>query len=128
MRSMIQSAADVIYNSSLEIMCPNLTSSELEAIVQFLYSGKISYSDEVFANQVSNSLTELFGFPLSESNLEEEKLCQKSDDIFESLVKIQQTGSKTIIRIKEEINDPIEDVTVSTYLYLMLSCDGFAQP
>ena len=114
MRSMIQSAADVIYNSSLEIMCPNLTSSELEAIVQFLYSGKISCSDEVFANQVSNSLKELFGFPLSESSLEEEKLCQNSDDIFESLVKIQQTGSKTIIRIKEEINDPIEDVTVST--------------
>ena len=83
MRSMIQSAADVIYNSSLEIMCPNLRSSELEAIVQFLYSGKISCSDEVFANQVSNSLKELFGFPLSESSLEEEKLCQKSDDILE---------------------------------------------
>merc|ERR1712156_604850 len=50
MRSMIQSAADVIYSSSLEIMCPNLSSSELEAIVQFLYCGKISCSDEVFAN------------------------------------------------------------------------------
>ena len=52
MRSMIQSAADVFYCSSLEIMCPNLTSSELEAIVQFLYSGKISSTDEVFANHV----------------------------------------------------------------------------
>ena len=125
MRSIVHSAADMFSYADLEIMCPNLTSSELEAIVQFLYSGKISSSDELFTNQISNSLKELFGFPLSELTLEAEKSFQKSDDIFENLFKIQQNGSKSVIRIKEEIKDPTEDVTVSTIVIYPAEIDFF---
>jgi len=43
MRSMIKSATAGYCCSQIEIMCPSLTINELEMIVQFLYSGKISW-------------------------------------------------------------------------------------
>jgi hypothetical protein len=40
-----------------------LSKSELETMVQFLYSGEISYSDEKTGTQIAENLTEYFGFP-----------------------------------------------------------------
>ena len=47
----------------MEIMCPSLAKDELNNIIQFLYTGRISCMNELFANQVFSNLTKLFGFP-----------------------------------------------------------------
>ena len=49
--------------SRIEIMCPSLSSEELEDIVKFLYSGKISCTDQSTASHIFQNLTQLFGFP-----------------------------------------------------------------
>ena len=49
--------------SRIEIMCPSLSSEELQDIVKFLYSGKISCTDQSTASHIFQNLTQLFGFP-----------------------------------------------------------------
>ena len=50
-------------DSKIEIVCPSTAKSELKMIVEFLYSGKISGQNQNVVCQVSQNLTELFGFP-----------------------------------------------------------------
>jgi hypothetical protein len=50
-------------DSKIEIVCPSTAKSELKMIVEFLYSGKISGSNQNVVSQASQNLTELFGFP-----------------------------------------------------------------
>ena len=63
LRRMIQSFNMDSCCSKIEILCPSLSKEELRAIVQFLYSGKISYFEHAVESRLSNILTELFGFP-----------------------------------------------------------------
>ena len=49
--------------SRIEIMCPSLSGEELQDIVKFLYSGKISCTDQSTASHIFQNLTQLFGFP-----------------------------------------------------------------
>ena len=70
LREMISS---VDSNSKIEIICTSIDKEELEIIVKFLYSGEISCQNQNTENQVSRTLSELFGFPpiKHSSNLEE---------------------------------------------------------
>ena len=54
--------------SKIEILCPSLSSEDLGAVVQFLYSGKISRYNSAVESKLSNILTELFGFPSIDKN------------------------------------------------------------
>ena len=68
LRRMIESLNMDFCCSKIEILCPSLSKEELGAIVQFLYSGKISRFDQAFESKLSNILTELFGFPSIDEN------------------------------------------------------------
>ena len=70
LREMIRS---VDINSKIEIICTSIDKEELEIIVKFLYCGEISCRNQNTENQVSRTLSELFGFPpiKHSSNLEE---------------------------------------------------------
>jgi len=115
MRSMIKSASIGCCCSQIEIMCPSLTINELEIIVQFLYSGKISCANQGIAVKISNNLTELFGFPVNFLKVSliksPEKKCQirNTHEIPEqksfSPTEIKQELTENIF-IKQEIIDP----------------------
>ena len=63
LRDMIKSVNMDYSCCKIEIICPLLSKSELETMVQFLYRGEISYSDEKTGAQIAKNLTEYFGFP-----------------------------------------------------------------
>ena len=55
-------SANQICCGNIEIFCPCST-YELEYIVKFLYSGKISYEKDVNLAKILNSLSKIFGYP-----------------------------------------------------------------
>ena len=65
LQSMINCAGFDAYSGTylIEIMLPTLTKEDLEVIVEFLYTGQIFAKNQAMANQVSENLTELLGFP-----------------------------------------------------------------
>ena len=121
MRSMIKSLNMDSCLSKIEIMCPSLTKAELEIIVRFLYSGEISCADNNLGNEVSNSLTQLFGFPsidgTSNSNPDFQEISVESTSRKQSLTSglVQYDLPETIV--KDEMKDS-DDKTVSTYLHI----------
>ena len=68
LRRMIQSFNMDSCCSKIEILCPSLSKEELRAIVQYLYSGKISCFDQEVKSKLSDILTKLFGFPSIDEN------------------------------------------------------------
>ena len=68
LRRMIQSFNMDSCCSKIEILCPSLSREELGAIVQFLYSGKMSCFNQEGKSKLSDILTELFGFPSIDEN------------------------------------------------------------
>ena len=113
MRSMIKSLNMDSCLSKIEIMCPSLTKDELEIIVKFLYSGEISCVDHDLGNEVSNSLTQLFGFPsidgTSNSNQDFQEISVENTERKQSLTSlglVQYDLPETII--KDEMKDSDE--------------------
>ena len=49
--------------SKIELLCPSLNRSELKKIVKFFYSGKLFSENQTCALQMSENLSEHFGFP-----------------------------------------------------------------
>ena len=70
MRDMIKSVG---IDSKIEVFCPSVSKKELEMIVDFFYNGKIFNSTKTVVSQVSNTLKELFGFPLIQVEMSESK-------------------------------------------------------
>ena len=66
MRKMIK---NVGFDSKIELICPSLSKEELETIVYFLYEGKILCAEQSAISQVSQNLTELFGFPFIQGEI-----------------------------------------------------------
>ena len=86
--------------SKIEILCPSLSSEDLGAVVQFLYSGKISRFDSAVESKLSNILTELFGFPSIDKNGD-----SKQSIILERSVLEMSSNSNSLpveVSIKEE--------------------------
>ena len=119
LRRMIQSFNMDLCCSKIEILCPSLSREDLGAIVQFLYSGKISQFDSAVESKLSNILTELFGFPpidedgnSKQSNLEPIAKKGKMSSNLNSL--------PVEVFIKEEPEN--YDVSNSLSVHCMLSC------
>ena len=68
MQKMVKTANLECCNCKVEIFCPSLAKEDLEIIVRFLYSGKISCSDQIVCSEVISNLTQLFGFPSIDFN------------------------------------------------------------
>ena len=68
---MLEMLESVDTDSEIKIICELVSKEELEIIVNFLYSGEISCVDQNLGNQVSRTLTELFGFPLLQESMSE---------------------------------------------------------
>ena len=62
LREMVQSLDMDLCCCKIEIFCPDLSKVELDIIVQFLYKGKIFYSDQTIVSQVTKYLTQLLDF------------------------------------------------------------------
>ena len=62
MQTMVKSANLDCCNCKIEILCP-IVKEDLEMIVNFLCSGKISCKNETECSEVLSNLTQLFGFP-----------------------------------------------------------------
>ena len=56
---------------NIEVICPSLSKDELEIVVDFLYSGKILFSNEKTVSRLCMNLEELFGFPLIQDEMSE---------------------------------------------------------
>ena len=56
---------------NIEVICPSLSKDELEIVVDFLYSGKILFSNEKAVSRLCMNLEELFGFPLIQDEMSE---------------------------------------------------------
>ena len=76
----------------IEIMCPSLTKQDLELMVQFLYSGKISYLNKNCMPDLISILTDILGFPIILKNNE-----------------IQTDYEQSLKNIKEDIKEVSAD-------------------
>ena len=57
----------------IEVICPFLSKEELETMVDFLYSGKIRFSNQEDISQACINLEEHFGFRLMQNEMSETK-------------------------------------------------------
>lgn len=57
----------------IEVICPFLSKEELETMVDFLYSGKIRFSNQKDISQACMNLEEHFGFRLMQDEMSETK-------------------------------------------------------
>ena len=102
--------------SKIEILCPSLSRADLRAVVQFLYSGKISHFDSAVESKLSNILTELFGFPSIDKNGD-----SKQSIILEPIAKKRKMSSNSNslpaeVSIKEEPEDyDVSDTDKNNY-------------
>ena len=48
----------------IEILCTSISREELQLMVNFLYTGKISCKDENLSSEACKNLSEVFGFPI----------------------------------------------------------------
>ena len=119
LRRMIQSFNMDSCCSKIEILCPSLSREDLGAVVQFLYSGKISRFDSAIESKLSNILTELFGFPSIDKNGD-----SKQSIILEPIAKKRKisSNSKSLpveVTVKEEPED--YDVSDTDKKYITLT-------
>ena len=79
----------------IEIMCPSLTKQDLEIMVQFLYSGKISHFNQNCMPAIIGILTDILGFPIILKNneiqtdyeaLDEQSLKDNKENIKEEII------------------------------------------
>ena len=109
LRRMIQSFNMDSCCSKIEILCPSLSKEELGAIVQFLYSGKISCFDQEAKSKLSDILTELFGFPSIDENGD-----SKQSIIMEPIAKKRKMSSNlNSLPVEVFIKEEPEDYDVS---------------
>ena len=95
--------------SKIEILCPSLSREDLGAVVQFLYSGKISRFDSAVESKLSNILTELFGFPSIDKNGD-----SKQSIILEPIAKKRKMSSNSnSLPVEVSIKEEPEDYDVS---------------
>ena len=75
MRSMVKSLnMDTSSFDLVEVMCPSMSKTDLENMVQFLYSGKISCCDKNSAALLCENLASIFGFPSMEVDMKSKTL------------------------------------------------------
>ena len=109
LRRMIQSFNMDSCCSKIEILCPSLSREDLGAVVQFLYSGKISRFDSAVESKLSNILTELFGFPSIDKNGD-----SKQSIILEPIAKKRKMSSNSnSLPVEVSIKEEPEDYDVS---------------
>ena len=95
--------------SKIEILCPSLSREDLGAVVQFLYSGKISRFDSAVESKLSNILTELFGFPSIDKNGD-----SKQSIVLEPIAKKRKMSSNSnSLPVEVSIKEEPEDYDVS---------------
>ena len=133
MRSMVKSLnMDSSSFDLVEVICPSMSKRDLENMVQFLYSGKISCCDKNSAALLCENLASIFGFPSMEidmksktlttverkANPEKELALQKSSILDFELKHVKSNEEN----IKEEIHNS-DDSLVSTCLYYFCMID-----
>lgn len=128
MRSMIECSDSKLCCYNVSVICP-ISKEELKMIVQFLYNGKMFFQKESVANQVSENLADLFGFPpihldsnvgenmdviikksnfnLSESNLIRNGKNRRKQCLDETTIKYESIDD---VFIKTEVKDPYSEL------------------
>merc|ERR1712051_668936 len=96
----------------IEIMCPSLTKQDLELMVQFLYSGKISYFNQNCMPDLISILTDILGFPIILKNNEIQTDYEVLDK--QSLKNIKEDIKEEIISSPIYEKDLTFDETVDT--------------
>ena len=133
MRSMVKSLnMDSSSFDLVEVMCPSMSKRDLENMVQFLYSGKISCFDKSSAALLCENLTSIFGFPSMKIDVKtkvlttverkaspEKELTLQNSSILDFELKHVISKEENI---KEEIHNS-DDSLVSTYLYYFCMID-----
>ena len=115
---MLQSVNMDLCCSKIEVLCPSISFEELEIMVQFFYSGRVSCQDQETGYQVSKNLTELFGFPSFDGKSQLPKKLEES-----SFQKKSRKRSYALmhdineeVSVKEEIEDHNENVSTDLIL------------
>ena len=99
--------------SKIEVLCPSISFEELEIMVQFFYSGRVSCQDQEIGYQVSKNLTELFGFPSFDGKSQLPKKLEKKSKK-RSLALMHDINEE--VSVKEEIKELNENVSpILTY-------------
>ena len=99
-------------DSKIEVICPSLSKDELEIIVNFLYHGKILFSNEKAVSHACTNLEDLLGFQLVRDEMMETKEFLQQPLTWKKARK-QSTNSdlsgvgfsETMIKVEEDVYD-----------------------
>ena len=122
MQKMVKTANLECCNCKVEIFCPSLVKEDLEIIVSFLYSGKISCSDQTVCSEVISNLTQLFGFPSIDFNGETntwptiKNEIEEPEDIKELLLPNNSLSVEVKpLKTDEDLDIPLDDLQPDDY-------------
>ena len=108
-REMVKSVG---IDSKIEVICPSLSKDELEIIVNFLYHGKLLFSNEKAVSHACTNLEELLGFQLVRDEMLETNEFLRQPLIWKKARKqsmdsdLSKVGfPETMIKVEEDVYD-----------------------